>query len=94
MWFVTAAEAASLAVEAQRVVALRAVALAAGGAAARSEAARMMSEKAVACVEAATTLALGGSARKVVRRYRTRVKANARRLSARRVPRRKSRRRA
>jgi hypothetical protein len=41
----------------------------------------MMTEKAFASAEAMTTVATGGSARKVVRRYRTRVKANARRLS-------------
>jgi hypothetical protein len=41
----------------------------------------MMTEKIAAAAEAAVTLGLGGSGRKVVRRYRTRVRANARRLS-------------
>jgi hypothetical protein len=75
-------ESASLAVEAQQVIALRAARLAAGGAAAQAEAMRMMTEKAFACVEASTMLAFGRSARTVVRRYRTRVRANARRLTA------------
>ena len=35
----------------------------------------------LAAAEAAVTLGLGGSGRKVMRRYRTRVRANARRLS-------------
>jgi hypothetical protein len=43
----------------------------------------MVTEKTAAFAEAAMTLAMGGSARKVVRRYRTHVKANARRLSRR-----------
>jgi hypothetical protein len=38
-------------------------------------------EKTTALAEAATTLATGGSPRTVVRRYRTHVKANERRLS-------------
>ena len=57
--------------------------LAAGGAAAQIEASRMVTEKAVASFEAATTLATGGSVRKVVKRYRARVTANRLRLSAR-----------
>jgi hypothetical protein len=40
----------------------------------------MVLEKGTAFVEAATTLALGGSAEKVIRRYRTHVRANERRL--------------
>jgi hypothetical protein len=75
-------ESAALAVEAQQVMALRAARLAAGGAAAQTEATRMMSEKVFACVEASAMLAFGGSPQTVVRRYRTRVRANARRLNA------------
>jgi hypothetical protein len=41
---------------------------------------RMVTEKATASIEAATTLATGGSAHKVVRGYRKHVRANARRL--------------
>ena len=41
----------------------------------------MVAEKAVAFAEAATTLATGGSMNKVVRRVRSRVSKNKRRLS-------------
>jgi hypothetical protein len=81
-WLSLMMESASLVLEAQHVIALRAARLAAGGAAAQTEAARMMSEKVTACVEASTMLALGRSPQMVVRRYRTRVRANARRLTA------------
>jgi hypothetical protein len=81
-WFSLMMESAALAVEAQQVMALRAAKLAAGGAAAQAEATRMMSEKVFAYMEASTMLAFGGSPRRVVRRYRTRVRANARRLNA------------
>jgi hypothetical protein len=81
-WFSLVMESASLAVEAHQVMALRFAKLAAGGAAAHNEAARMMSEKVVACVEASAMLASGRSPQTIVRRYRTRVRANARRLTA------------
>ena len=45
------------------------------------EAQRMMTEKGVAFAEAAATLAAGGSMNKVVRRVRSRVSQNKRRLS-------------
>ena len=80
-WPTFAFDLARLGFEAQQVVFLRLIKMAAGGQAARTEATRMVSEKAFAAAEAAGTLATGGSGRKVVRRYRTRVKANARRLS-------------
>jgi hypothetical protein len=82
-WLALSADNARLAFEAQQVIALRMMKIAAGGAAAQAEVTRMVSEKAFACGEAAATVAFGGSARKVVRGYRTRVKANARRLSRR-----------
>jgi hypothetical protein len=75
-------DAATLALEAQQVMALRATRLAAGGAAAQTEAARMVSEKVVAYAEASTMLALGKSPHTVMRRYRTLVRANSRRLTA------------
>jgi hypothetical protein len=75
-------ETATLAVEAQQVMALRAARLAAGGAAAQTEAVRMTSEKVVAYVEASNMLALGKSPQTIMRRYRTRVRANSRRLTA------------
>ena len=59
---------------------MRLARLAAGGVAAEVEARRMVLEKGTAFVEAATTLAFGGSATKVIRRYRMHVRANERRL--------------
>jgi hypothetical protein len=82
-------DAATLALEAQRVIALRAYKLAVGGTAANTEAARMVSEKVFACMEAANTLSFGGSPKRVMRRYRTHVRANSRRLN--RSPRKRSR---
>ena len=81
-WFSLMMETATLAVEAQQVMALRLTRLAAGGAAAQTEAARMVSEKVVAYAEASTMLARGKSPETVMRRYRTRVRANSRRLTA------------
>jgi hypothetical protein len=52
-----------------------------GDAAAQKEAHKMVSEKFQASVEAAATLAAGGSLDTVVRRYRTIMRANAKRLS-------------
>ena len=82
-WLALSADNARLAFETHQVIGLRMMKIAAGGAAAQAEVTRMFTEKAFASAEAATTVAFGGSARKVVRRYRTRVKANARRLSRR-----------
>jgi hypothetical protein len=48
------------------------------------EAQRMVSEKVLASVEAATTVAAGGSPQKVLRRYRTIMRANTKRLSKKR----------
>ena len=67
--------------EAQRVVALRMLKLSQGGPAAASEASLMISEKARASFETATTLMGGGSPEKVLRRYRTIMRANEKRLS-------------
>src|SRR5262245_12204368 len=80
-WLALSAHATWLAFEAQQVIALRVMKIGAGGAAAQTEMARMVTEKVAAAAEALGTLSLGGSGRKVVRRYRTRVRANARRLS-------------
>ena len=79
-WLTLPWQAMLLGMEAQQVIALRLMKIGAGGAAAQSEIARMMTEKVNAFGEGATTLAMGGSPKKVVRRYRTRVRANARRL--------------
>ena len=81
MWFALAADGARLGFETQRVIGLRLLRLGGGGAAAQTEASRMVTEKMTAFTEAAVTIATGGCPRKVIRRYRARVKANARRLS-------------
>jgi hypothetical protein len=75
------AEGTLLGFEAQRVIALRAMKIAAGGSSARSEVSRMVTEKVSAGAEAVAILTRGGSGRRVIRRYRTRVRANVRRLS-------------
>ncbi len=67
--------------EAQQVIALRLMKLSAGGKAAENEAMLMVSEKVSASVEAAMTLATGGSPEKVLKRYRTHMRANSRRLT-------------
>ena len=82
-WLRLTLDTTRLGFESQRVMSLRLARLAAGGAAAEAEAQRMILEKGSAFFEAATTLALGGSASKVIRRYRSHVRANERRLSRR-----------
>lgn len=80
-WIQLTFDAALLGVEAQRVIGLRLMKLSAGGPAAQAEALRMVSEKTAALAEAGTTLARGGSAGTVIRRYRSYVRSNRRRLS-------------
>jgi len=75
-WF----QAALLALESNRVIALRLAKLSAGGSPARAEASRMISEKVSAAFCAGVTLASGGSSAKVIAQYRKRVAANHRRL--------------
>jgi hypothetical protein len=79
--WLAAAEGTLLGFDSQRVIALRAMKIAAGGSAARSEVSRMMTEKVSAAAEAVAILTRGGSGRRVIRRYRTHVRANVRRLS-------------
>ena len=81
LWFALTADGARLGFEAQHVIGLRLLRMAGGGAAAQAEASRMVTEKTAAFAEGAMTLAMGGCPRKVLRRYRAHVKANARRLS-------------
>jgi hypothetical protein len=83
IWLASAADWTRLGVEAQHVIGLRLLRVAAGGTAAQAECTRMVNEKALALLEATMTFATGGSTRKVIRRYRSRVRANARRLSRR-----------
>jgi hypothetical protein len=79
-WMTFALDAAQLGRETQEVMALL-LKLARGGRAAKVEAQRMLTEKGVAFAEAAAMLASGGSMKKVVRRVRSRVSRNKRRLS-------------
>lgn len=80
-WMKFSLDAARLGYEVQTVMTLRMLKIARGGKAAEAEAQRMMTEKGVAFAEAATTLVTGGSMNKVVRRVRSRVNQNKRRLS-------------
>jgi hypothetical protein len=73
-------DAVMLGLEAQRVIGLRLIKLSGGDPAAQAEALRMVSEKTAALAEAGLTLARGGSAGRVIRRYRTHVRSNKRRL--------------
>jgi hypothetical protein len=79
-WMRLTNDAVLLGFETQHVIGLRLVKLSRGGPAAESEALRMVTEKTTALAEAGMTLARGGSTGKVIRRYRTRVRANKRRL--------------
>jgi hypothetical protein len=80
-WMKISLGAARLGYEVQTVMTLRMLKIARGGKAAETEARRMVAEKGVAFAEAAATLATGGSMKKVVRRVRSRVSKNKRRLS-------------
>jgi hypothetical protein len=73
-----------LAVEANRVIGLRMMKLMLGGRTARREAELMISEKIDAAIKASASVMTGASADEIVRRYRRRVAANAKRLSKRR----------
>ena len=69
-----------LAIDANYVVGLRVMKLMLGGRGARREAQLMVSEKIDAAVEASASLMAGASGDEIVRRYRRRVTANAKRL--------------
>ena len=80
-WMRLTTDAVMLGFETQKVIGLRVVKLSRGGRGAEAEALRMVTEKTSAFAEAGMTLARGGSASTVIRRYRSHVRANARRLS-------------
>jgi hypothetical protein len=80
-WFAMSTDLAMLGVEAQMVIGERIAMLMVGGPKARAEAQRMVTEKVLAAGNAAVTLAMGGTPGKVVRGYRTKVRANHRRLT-------------
>ena len=82
-WWDLSTSIAMAGLEAQRVVALRLKKLAVGGLSAQTEAQLMLSEKIAAGAEAMATLASGGSASSVVKRYRTIIRANEKRLNRR-----------
>ena len=70
-----------LAAESQQVIWLRTMRLAVGGAKAEREARRMVHEKVFAAGLESGRMVLGATSNSVVKRYRRKVKANARRLS-------------
>ena len=80
-WMTLAFEMARLQAEANTVIALRMMRFMQGGKIAEREARRMVAEKGFAMAEATMMLATGGSAKKAVRRVRSRVSNNRRRLS-------------
>jgi hypothetical protein len=69
-----------LAVESNGVIALRMMKLMLGGKRARREAELMVNEKMKAAFEASASLMAGASGDQIIRRYRQRVAANAKRL--------------
>ena len=80
-WIKLTIDTTLLSLEAQSVISLR-LAQIAMGRSSPGEAQLMMTEKMLAFMDAATTVASGGSAHTVVEDYRRRVQANARRLRA------------
>ena len=80
MWWKFPADIFAANLEAQSVIGLRLMALAQGGPAAEIEARLMVTEKMAASAEAIATLATGGSPETIVRRYRTIMRANNKRL--------------
>jgi hypothetical protein len=78
-WINLTLDATLLGLEAQSVIGLR-LAQIAKGQGTPAEAQLMVTEKMLAFMDAATTVATGGSAHAVVKDYRKRVQANARRL--------------
>jgi hypothetical protein len=83
-WWNFSANLAMAGFEAQRVIALRLLKLSAGGKAAESEVRRMVTEKVSASAEAAAMLATGSSPVAVLKRTRSHMRANKRRLTRKR----------
>ena len=80
-WWKLSSDLTMANLEAQRVIGLRLAKLAKGGAAANREARRMVVEKVAAHAEMTIALASGKSPQSVLRRYRTIMRANGKRLS-------------
>jgi hypothetical protein len=72
---------AMLAAESQQAIWLRSIKIAAGGAKAQREAQLMVDEKVNAAVQEGGRLFRGASIDSAISRYRTKVRANVRRLS-------------
>ena len=70
-----------LAIDSNKVIALRLMKIAKGGRGAKFETKRMVSEKIAAAFQAGTTMMTGGNASKVIKQYRKRVASNVKRLS-------------
>ena len=70
-----------LALESQQVIFMRLMKLAAGGPAASAETNLMVSEKVAEAISASHRMMLGASPDSIVRGYRKKVRANARRLA-------------
>jgi hypothetical protein len=79
-WIRFMAQSTLLALEAQRVIALRMAAIATGGTRAQAEIQRMVLEKVVASMRAGAMLSMGKPTASIVRHYRSTVRANERRL--------------
>ena len=79
-WMKFAADTVRLCQETQEVMGLRLMKLALGGPQGHLEAQRMVAEKGFAFAEAAGSLAAGVPVERVMRRYRSHVRANKRRL--------------
>jgi hypothetical protein len=84
-WMRFAVQSMLLGLEAQRVMILRTTAIAQGGSRAQAEMQRMIVEKLVALTWAGAMVTLGKPTTSVIRHYRARVRANERRLSARKA---------
>ena len=78
-WMKLASDTSLLAMESQAVIWTRLTEIAMGRGT-PAETMLMVTEKVSAFAEAATTIAMGGSAHKVVKGYRRHVRANVRRL--------------
>lgn len=85
IWIRFVSQSSLLALEAQRVIALRMAAVATGGSRAHSELQGMISEKIIASIQAGAMLTMGKPATSIVRHVRSRVRANERRLLARKT---------
>jgi hypothetical protein len=80
LWLNAATGAAQFGLECQDVIALRMTALMRGDESAQREAQRMVIEKIAAAITASGMLISGNAPERVIRHYRSRVRANRRRL--------------